>query len=67
VPAGGERTFQVVVWLSERGLVLYVPRCNTDSLASSLIADLTGLDAAAVRCEIRPRRAHGFGGPAPLA
>jgi hypothetical protein len=73
----GERTFEVVAWLSERHLVLYVPEIEAATTASampeaedaarSLIADLTGLDAAAIRCEIRMGRARGgLGGPAPV-
>jgi hypothetical protein len=72
-PHGGERTFEVVAWLSERHLVLYVPEIEAattaaampeaEDAARSLIADLTGLDPGAVRCEIRMGRARGFGGP----
>jgi hypothetical protein len=77
VAAGlGERTFQVLTWLSERGVVLYVPEIeasttvsampDADAAVRSLIADLTGLDPATVRCEIRPGRPRGFGGPSPF-
>ena len=70
--------FEVVAWPSERHLVLYVPEIeaattapampDADAAARSLIADLTGIDAAAIRCEIRFGRARGgWGGPAPLA
>lgn len=70
----GERTFEVVAWLSERHLVLYVPEIEAattatampeaEDAARSLIVDLTGLDPAAVRCEIRLGRARGgLGGP----
>jgi hypothetical protein len=70
----GERTFEVVAWLSERHLVLYVPEIeaattaeampDAEDAARSLIVDLTGLDPAAVRCEIRLGRARGgLGGP----
>ena len=73
-PQGGERTFEVLAWLSERHLVLYVPEIEAattaaampeaESAARSLIVDLTGLDPAAVRCEIRMGRARGgLGGP----
>jgi hypothetical protein len=73
----GERTFEVVAWLSERHLVLYVPEIEAATTASampeaedaarSLIADLTGLDAGAIRCEIRMGRARGgLGGAAPV-
>ena len=70
----GERTFEVVAWLSERHLVLYVPEIeaattaegmpDAEAAARSLIVDLTGLDPALVRCEIRLGRGRsGFGGP----
>jgi hypothetical protein len=73
-PQGGERTFEVVAWLSERHLVLYVPEIEAattapampeaEDAARSLIADLTGLDPAMVRCRIRLGRARsGLGGP----
>jgi hypothetical protein len=72
-PRDGERTFEVVAWLSERHLVLYVPEIEAattaaampqaEDAARALIVELTGLDAAAVRCEIRMGRARGFGGP----
>ena len=73
-PHDGERTFEVVAWLSERHLVLYVPEIEAATTASgmpeaeeaarSLIADLTGLDPASVRCDIRLGRARGgIGGP----
>jgi hypothetical protein len=58
-----ERVFEVVAWPAERRLVLYVPEieaattvammADADEAARSLIADLTGLDAAAIRCDIR--------------
>ena len=72
-----ERTFEVVAWLSERRLVLYVPEieaatsvvarivggsrfdaagAEAEAAVRSLIADLTGLDAALIRCDIRFRR-----------
>lgn len=68
------RTFDVVAWPAERRLVLYVPEIeaattvaampDADDAARSLIADLTGLDAATIRCEITLGRAPGgFGGP----
>lgn len=70
MPGGeDERTFQVVAWPSERRLVLYVPEIeaattvtalpDADDAARSLIADLTGLDATTIRCEIRIDRAPG--------
>ena len=76
------RTFEVVAWLSERRLVLYVPEieaatsvvvriiggapfdaasAEAEAAARSLISDLTGLDAARIRCDIRLR--PGRGGP----
>jgi hypothetical protein len=79
---GAERTFEVVAWLAERRLVLYVPEIEAatsvvarivggmpfdpasseaDAAARSLIADLTGLDADRIRCNIRLR--PGRGGP----
>jgi hypothetical protein len=73
----GERTFEVVAWLSERHLVLYVPEIeaattapampDADDAARSLIADLTGIEASAIRCDIRLGRARGgIGGTAPM-
>lgn len=70
----GERTFEVVAWLSERHLVLYVPEIeaattapampDAEDAARSLIVDLTGLDPEKVRCDIRLGRARGgLGGP----
>ncbi|MFC4944572.1 hypothetical protein [Pseudonocardia sp. GCM10023141] len=71
------RSFDVVAWPAERRLVLYVPEIeaattvaampDADAAARSLIADLTGLDAGAIRCEITLGRAPGgFGGPAQI-
>jgi hypothetical protein len=67
------RTFEVVAWPAERRLVLYVPEIeaattvvamsDADAAARSLIADLTGLDAGAIRCDIRLGRRGA--GPAP--
>lgn len=75
----GVQSFEVVAWLAERRLVLYVPEieaatsvlargagptrtdlamAEADEAVRSLIADLTGLDAAAIRCEIRFGRAR---------
>ncbi|MDN5748081.1 MAG: hypothetical protein L0H64_06165 [Pseudonocardia sp.] len=64
----GERVFRVLAWPSDRRIVLYVPDIeaattvpglpDADDAARSLIADLTGLDAHTIRCEItmgRPR------------
>ena len=79
VPAQrGNRLFEVVAWPSERHLVLYVPEIeaattapampDADAAARSLISDLTGIDAAVIRCEIRFGRARGgLGGPAQLS
>jgi hypothetical protein len=66
--AAREHTYEVLAWPSDRRIVLYVPdieaattvltMVEADAAARSLIADLTGLDAAAIRCEItmgRPR------------
>jgi hypothetical protein len=71
---GGDRTFEVLTWLSERGMVLYVPEIeasttvpampDADAAVRSLIADLTGLDPSTIRCDIRPGRPRGFSGPA---
>lgn len=79
---GAERTFEVLAWLSERRLVLYVPEIEAATsvtarivggmpfdvasaeavaAARSLIADLTGLDADLIRCDIHLR--PGRGGP----
>jgi hypothetical protein len=68
-PDGERRTFTVLAWPSDRRVVLYVPEIEASTqvpdlrdaqrAAASLIADLTGLDAAAVRCEIA------FGRPPP--
>jgi hypothetical protein len=73
VAGGGERTFEVVAWLSERGLVLYVPAIEAsttvpampeaDAAVRSLIADLTGLDPSLIRCDIHSGRPHGISGP----
>ena len=68
------RTFDVVAWPAERRLVLYVPEIeaattvaampDAEAAARDLISDLTGLDAAAIRCSITLGRAPGgFGGP----
>lgn len=71
------RTFEVVAWLAERRLVLYVPEIEAatsvpamadaddeaHAAAQSLIADLTGLDAAQIRCEITLGRARGSAPP----
>jgi hypothetical protein len=69
VAAADVRTFQVVAWLADRRLVLYVPEIEAatsvagmpeaDAAARSLIAELTGLTADDVRCDIRVGRAPG--------
>lgn len=61
-PEPAPRTFAVLAWPSDRRIVLYVPEIEASTLvhdlrgaeaaAAALIADLTGLDAAQVRCEI---------------
>jgi hypothetical protein len=64
-----ERTFTVLAWLADRRIVLHVPEIeastvvtamdDADAAARELICDLTGIDAAAVRCTIsvgRPGR-----------
>ncbi len=66
---GRERTFDVLAWLADRRIVLYVPEIeastvvsgmdDADAAARALICDLTGIDAAVVRCTIsvgRPGR-----------
>ncbi|WP_300011791.1 hypothetical protein [Pseudonocardia sp.] len=66
--AAREHTWEVLAWPADRRIVLYVPEIeaattvlamtDADDAARSLIADLTGLDAGAIRCEItmgRPR------------
>jgi len=65
----GEQTFQVVAWLADRRLVLYVPDIEAatsvagmpeaDAAARALIAELTGLAKDSIRCEIRVGRAPG--------
>lgn len=69
VAATDARTFQVVAWLADRRLVLYVPEIEAatavsgmpqaDAAARALIAELTGLAADTFRCEIRVGRAPG--------
>ena len=59
----------MVAWSSERRLVLYVPAIEAatsvvampeaDEAARVLIAELTGLDAASIRCDIRVGRPPG--------
>jgi len=66
---GQERTFRVLAWVSERRFVLYVPEIeaattvqampDADAAARSLIADLTGLPEAAIRCDIELGRTPG--------
>ncbi len=67
--AADARTFQVVAWLADRRLVLYVPEIEAatsvsgmpeaDDAARALIAELTGLAAEAIHCDIRVGRAPG--------
>lgn len=62
----GPRTYEVLAWPSDRRIVLYVPEIeaattvlgmpDADAAARSLIAELTGLDAGEIRCEITMRR-----------
>ncbi|WP_147201042.1 hypothetical protein [Pseudonocardia asaccharolytica] len=64
-----ERTFDVVAWMSERRMVLYVPAieaatsvrdaADADEAVRDLIAVLTGLDAATISCDIRLGRPGG--------
>ncbi|MGD9987051.1 hypothetical protein [Pseudonocardia sp.] len=72
-PQGGEeRRFEVVAWMADRRMVLYVPAIeaatsvrdmtDADEAARGLIADLTGLEPVAIRCDIRVGRAGGMGG-----
>lgn len=73
-----ERRFEVLAWLSERRLVLYVPEIEAattvsampeaDAAARSLIADLTGLEASEISCDIRlGRTSGGTSGPATIS
>ncbi|MCX6465367.1 MAG: hypothetical protein NTW05_17490 [Pseudonocardiales bacterium] len=60
--SGEPRRFRVLAWPADRRIVLYVPDIeastvvtdlrHADDAARSLIADLTGLDASAVDCDI---------------
>jgi hypothetical protein len=70
--------FEVVAWPAERRLVLYVPAIEAATTvtsmneapdaARSLIADLTGLPAESISCDIQLRRSPGMlGGSTPLA
>jgi hypothetical protein len=64
-------TFEVMAWLAERRMVLYVPAIEAattvgampeaEDAARALIAELTGLDPATIRCDIRLGRASGSG------
>ncbi|MCW0211949.1 MAG: hypothetical protein OJJ54_01175 [Pseudonocardia sp.] len=59
----GPRRYEVVAWASERRLVLYVPAIeaatsvldlrDADAAARELIAELTGVDAAGIECDIQ--------------
>ncbi|WP_141566501.1 hypothetical protein [Pseudonocardia sp. N23] len=71
LPSAEERRFEVVAWMADRRMVLYVPdleaatsvrdMAEADEAARGLIADLTGIDPVAIRCDIRVGRA-GAGG-----
>lgn len=62
-----------MLWPADRRLTLYVPEieaattvtalADADEAARSLIADLTGLDAADIECDIR----YGRAGPGGVA
>jgi hypothetical protein len=62
---GEPRSFEVQAWMSDRRMVLYVPEIEAattsrdlggaDAAARDLIAELTGLDPAAIACDIRVR------------
>lgn len=66
--APDDRVFRVLAWPSDRRIVLYVPDIeatttvqglpDAEDAVRSLIADLTGLDAHAVRCEITMGRSR---------
>lgn len=66
--ASDDRVFRVLAWPSDRRIVLYVPDIeatttvqgmpDAEDAVRSLIADLTGLDARAVRCEITMGRSR---------
>lgn len=59
------RRFEVQAWMSDRRMVLYVPEIEAatsardlggaDEAARELIAELTGLEPAAIACDIRIR------------
>lgn len=67
------RRFEVVLWPADRRLTLYVPEieaattvtalADADEAARSLIADLTGIDAEQIECDIR----YGRAGPGGVA
>ena len=60
--SGEQRRFRVLAWPSDRRIVLYVPDIEASTVvvdlrhageaARALIADLTGLDAATIACEV---------------
>ncbi|AEA25790.1 hypothetical protein GCM10023403_35240 [Pseudonocardia benzenivorans] len=70
-PEAEERRFEVVAWMADRRMVLYVPAIEAatsvrdmteaDDAARGLIADLTGLEPVTIRCDIRVGRAGGLG------
>lgn len=67
-----ERRFEVVAWMADRRMVLYVPAieaatsvrdmADADEAARGLIADLTGIEPVSIHCDIRVGRAGGVSG-----
>ena len=67
-----ERRFEVIAWMADRRMVLYVPAIEAatsvrnmteaDDAARGLIADLTGIEPLAIHCDIRVGRAGGVSG-----
>ena len=61
--ADSPRVFDVVAWPADRRLVVYVPAIEAsttvrqlsaaEDAARDLIAELTGLDPATIRCTVR--------------
>ena len=66
---GEQRRFRVLAWPSDRRIVLYVPDIEAstvvddlrqaDAAARSLIADLTGIAAGAISCDVSVGRPTG--------
>ncbi len=64
-----QRRFRVLAWPSDRRIVLYVPDIEASTVvedlrqaeaaARSLIADLTGLAAGAISCDVSVGRSTG--------